>query len=357
MRGRIDISMSWTVPTQQQCMRCPPVQAVLPTQEGTRIGCPSSCACGYRCGTLAAAVIVPSDVAAAPTTATISRPAPVPSLGSATADHVEHAAELIRQARNPVLFVGVRAGDPASCAALRALLAVTDLPVVETFQAAGVVSRALEDRYVGRVGLFRNQPGDILVADADVIVTVGYDAVEYDPRLWNTAPGRTLIHLDELPADIDVHYQPTLELPGDIAATLTDLAPRLAGWRLPDAAAATVAEQRSALAAIDEQARNQPETKLGLNPAALCLKIRELVDDDATIACDVGSNYIFMGRHFRAYQPRRLCSPTDSRLLVLRCHGARPPRWCAPAPRWCRYPATADSFSAHRNWRPPLGSG
>lgn len=93
---------------------------------------------------------------------------------------------------------------------------------------------------------------------------------------------------------------------GDIAATLTDLAPRLAGWRLPDAAAATVAEQRSALAAIDEQARNQPETKLGLNPAALCLKIRELVDDDATIACDVGSNYIFMGRHFRAYQPRRL---------------------------------------------------
>jgi len=306
---------------------------------------------------LAAAVIVPSDVAAAPTTATISRPAPVPSLGSATADHVEHAAELIRQARNPVLFVGVRAGDPASCAALRALLAVTDLPVVETFQAAGVVSRALEDRYVGRVGLFRNQPGDILVAHADVIVTVGYDAVEYDPRLWNTAPGRTPIHLDELPADIDVHYQPTLELRGDIAATLTDLAPRLAGWRLPDAAAATVAEQRSALAAIDEQARNQPETKLRLNPAALCLKIRELVDDDATIACDVGSNYIFMGRHFRAYQPRRLCSPTDSRLLVLRCHGAWPPRWCAPAPRWCRYPATADSFSAHRNWRPPLGSG
>ena len=158
MRGRIDISMSWTVPTQQQCMRCPPVQAVLPTQEGTRIGCPSSCACGYRCGTLAAAVIVPSDVAAAPTTATISRPAPVPSLGSATADHVEHAAELIRQARNPVLFVGVRAGDPASCAALRALLAVTDLPVVETFQAAGVVSRALEDRFVGGSGCSATSP-------------------------------------------------------------------------------------------------------------------------------------------------------------------------------------------------------
>ena len=36
------------------------------------------------------------------------------------------------------------------------------------------------------------------------------------------------------------------------------------------------------------------------------LKIRELVDDDATIACDVGSHYIYMARHFRGYQPRRV---------------------------------------------------
>lgn len=43
-----------------------------------------------------------------------------------------------------------------------------------------------------------------------------------------------------------------------------------------------------------------------MNPAAVVLKIRDLVDDDATIACDVGSHYIYMARHFRAYQPRRL---------------------------------------------------
>ncbi len=100
------------------------------------------------------------------------------------------------------------------------MLAATDLPVVETFQAAGVVSRELEDHFVGRVGLFRNQPGDILISHADVLVTVGFDPVEYDPRLWNADPARTLIHIDEIPADIDNHYQPALELRGDIAATL-----------------------------------------------------------------------------------------------------------------------------------------
>jgi acetolactate synthase I/II/III large subunit len=254
----------------------------------------------------AAAVVLPADVAAAPTAAAIGQPARMSALGPAPAVHIEAAASLIRAARQPVLFVGARAGDPASCAALRALLAVTDLPVVETFQAAGLVSRELEDHFVGRVGLFRNQPGDILIAHADAVVTVGYDPVEYDPRLWNTEPARTVIHIDELPADIDVHYQPTLELRGDIAATVAELTPGLAGLRLSDAALAAVEEQRATLLRIDEQARNQPETKVGVNPAALVLKIRELVDDDTTIACDVGSNYIFMGRHFRVYEPQRL---------------------------------------------------
>jgi len=191
-------------------------------------------------------------------------------------------------------------------AALRELLAVTDLPVVETFQAAGVVSRDLEDHFVGRVGLFRNQPGDVLISHADVLVTVGFDPVEYDPRFWNSDPTRTLIHIDEIPADIDHYYQPALELRGDIAATLTELIPLLSGLRLSEQAGVAVAEQRTALAQIDDEARAHPDTAVGPNPAALVLKIRDLIDDDATVACDIGSHFIYMARHFRVYQPRRL---------------------------------------------------
>lgn len=244
--------------------------------------------------------------AIASTAAAITHPARVSALGTPPAGQIEQAARLIRAARQPVLLVGVRAGDPAPCAALRDLLAVTDLPVVETFQVAGVVSHKVEDHFFGRVGLFRNQPGDILIAHADVVVTVGFDSMEYDPRMWNIDPDRTLIHIDELPADLDEHYQPTLELRGDIAAALTELTPLLSGLRLPDTALAAAADQRAALVRIDEDARNHPETELGLNPAVVVLKIRELVEDDATIACAVGSNYIYMARHFRVYEPRRL---------------------------------------------------
>ncbi|MGB6766107.1 acetolactate synthase AlsS [Mycobacterium sp.] len=254
----------------------------------------------------AAAVVLPADVLAATTSAAIIEPSPVPALGPAPADRITQAVNLIRAAQRPVLFVGLRVGEPEPCAALRELLAVTDLPVVETFQAAGVVSRELEDHFVGRVGLFRNQPGDIVIGHADVLVTVGFDPVEYDPRLWNSDPARTLIHIDEVPADIDNHYQPALELRGDIAATLTELIRPLTGLRLNDAVSAHCATQRAALVNIDEEARNRPQTGIGLNPAAVVLKIRDLIDDDATVACDVGSHYIYMARHFRVYRPRRL---------------------------------------------------
>jgi acetolactate synthase-1/2/3 large subunit len=254
----------------------------------------------------AAAVVLPADVLTATTSAAIVEPNPVPALGPAPADRIAQAVSLIRAAQRPALFVGVRVGEPAPCAALRELLAVTELPVVETFQAAGVVSRELEDHFVGRVGLFRNQPGDIVIGHADVLVTVGFDPVEYDPRLWNPDPARTLIHLDEMPADIDNHYQPTLELRGDIAATLSELTRELTGLRLDSAVRKRVAEQRAALTSIDDEARHRPQTDIGVNPAAVVLKLRDLLGDDATVSCDVGSHYIYMARHFRVYQPRRL---------------------------------------------------
>jgi acetolactate synthase I/II/III large subunit len=254
----------------------------------------------------AAAVVLPADVLTALTSAAIVEPNPVPALGPAPADRIAQAVSLIRAAQRPALFVGVRAGEPAPCAALRELLTVTELPVVETFQAAGVVSRELEDHFVGRVGLFRNQPGDIVIGHADVLVTVGFDPVEYDPRLWNPDPARTLIHLDEMPADIDNHYQPTLELRGDIAATLSELTRALTGLQLDDAVRKRVAEQRAALSSIDDEARHRPQTDIGVNPAAVVLKLRDLLGDDATVSCDVGSHYIYMARHFRVYQPRRL---------------------------------------------------
>ena len=254
----------------------------------------------------AAAVVLPADVLAAPTAATISARLPIARLAAAPSDAIQDAAALIRAARRPTLLVGTRGADPESCQAIRGLIAATGLPVVETFQGAGVVSRDLEDHYLGRVGLFCNQPGDVIVEHADVLITVGYDAVEYDPALWNTDVARTIVHIDSVPADIDNNYQPTLELRGDVAATVSALSQSLVGLTVSEVFREEIDHQRDMLADIDTGALSSPPTELGLNPAAVILRLRAELDDDATIACDIGSVYIYMARHFRVFEPRHL---------------------------------------------------
>lgn len=256
------------------------------------------------CG--AVAVVLPADVAAEHTSAQLALTPGIPRMGPAPAQEISRAAAHLKNARRPVLLIGARGAAPEVCAAIQRLVAGSDLPVVETFQAAGVLSRALEQHYLGRVGLFRNQPGDIVVGRADLVVAIGYDPVEYDPALWNPETARPIIHIDSGVAGIDNHYQPELELRGDIAATLEALAPQVHGLRLTDEVNAHNAIERARLKTIDDDARRQPASDAGLNPAAVVLTLREHLDDDTTITCDVGSIYIYMARHFRVYRPRHL---------------------------------------------------
>nr|WP_248002436.1 hypothetical protein [Streptomyces sp. RPA4-2] len=89
--------------------------------------------------------MIPDDVAGAPTAASVVQPHRHPAHGPAPAECIHRAAQIIRAARQPLLLVGLRGADTEACTALRELIRVTGLPVVETFQAAGIV-RALQEQ-------------------------------------------------------------------------------------------------------------------------------------------------------------------------------------------------------------------
>ncbi|QYF74164.1 acetolactate synthase AlsS [Cryobacterium sp. PAMC25264] len=253
----------------------------------------------------AAAVVLPYDVLTDSTTVSMTTPHWVPQLGAAPAASIREAAELLRTAQFPVILAGARSGSDRAVAALHRLLGAAKLPVVETFQAAGVISHDLEEHYLGRVGLFRNQPGDVLLHKADLILAIGYDFVEYEPSKWNRDHLRRIIHLDELSADLDDYYRPTVELRGDVAETMDALAREIDGLTLSASASAVVATERARLAEADQPIHRDDESE-GVHPAELTLAMRALLPDDTTVLCDVGSHYIYMARHFRTYHPRTL---------------------------------------------------
>ncbi|AUG29055.1 MULTISPECIES: acetolactate synthase AlsS [Microbacterium] len=258
----------------------------------------------------AAAVVLPYDVSTATTAVGFTEPIVPAAVGGAAAASVDRAAALLREARFPVVLAGARSGDPRTVDALHALLRATGLPVVETFQAAGIISRDLEDHYLGRVGFARNQPGDVLLHHADLVLTLGYDPVEFVPAEWNLGKERRIVHVDTVAADIDNDYRPDVELLGDLATTLTDLTRALhtrGGIPQRDAATAVIVErERTRLAENTDLGDPHHDDAFGLDPVAVVAGIRAALPDEATVLCDVGSNYLYMARHFRTYRPRSL---------------------------------------------------
>ncbi|MDD1381180.1 acetolactate synthase AlsS [Limosilactobacillus reuteri] len=253
----------------------------------------------------AAFVSLPQDVDDAEVT---EKPLPIyetPKMGPADPNDLQKLVELIKNSKMPVILVGQRGADEEITTALRKLLSDYLLPVVETYQAAGVVSRDLEQQsYFGRIGLFRNQVGDQLLQQSDLVIAVGYDPIEYEPRNWNKEGNLRIVNLDTLPAQIDNHYTPIMQLVGNITTSLTELDKLLKGYEYPLAATEQLAKYKQEL---DQDKKIQvPASNDASHPLAVVHAIQENVTDDMHVALDVGSHYIWMARHFRCYQPRHL---------------------------------------------------
>lgn len=251
----------------------------------------------------AAFVSLPQDVLALEVPRTDGEAHAETELGPAPAGAIERAAAKIAGAERPVLLLGLGSSSPTNAAAVRRLLSRFPLATIETYEAAGVLSRELARHFVGRVGLFRNQPGDALLADADLVLTVGFNPVEYDPEVWNAENRLDVIHLDDTEMTAGLKYHPQLELRGGIAATLDALASGLPP-RDDVATPERVAELRRELNAGVEASLARPAKPI--HPLRFIHDLQSHVDDATTVISDVGSHYMWLARHLYCYEPRHL---------------------------------------------------
>jgi acetolactate synthase-1/2/3 large subunit len=234
-------------------------------------------------------------------------PLPAPAfagLGPADGTAIREAARLIDAASNPVVLLGMLASKPANARALQTFISKNNLPVVGTFQAAGAVGAMLFDNFGGRVGQLANQPADRLLESADLVITVGYDPVEYWPPLWNGKNQRKIVHVDVLPTDLDNCYSPYVELTGDIAQTLQALTLQLHRAQksaLSSAILETIAAERKLLSK-EAVARGG----LPIHPLRLVHELQQFLGSDITVCLDMGSFHLWIARHLYSFRPRQV---------------------------------------------------
>lgn len=252
-------------------------------------------------------ISIPQDVTDSPVSVKAIKPLSAPKLGSASVLDINYLAQAINNAVLPVLLLGNGASSEGVTAAVRRLLDAVKLPVVETFQGAGIVSRELEDEtFFGRVGLFRNQPGDMLLKRADLVIAIGYDPIEYEARNWNAEISARIIVIDVEQAEIDTYFQPERELIGDMAHTLDLLLPAIKGYELPEGSKEYLKGLRNNIENVSDVKFDRDSAHGLVHPLDLIDVLQENTTDDITVTVDVGSHYIWMARYFKSYEARHL---------------------------------------------------
>jgi acetolactate synthase I/II/III large subunit len=238
-------------------------------------------------------VELPEDVAGSDTDAQVQKPGHVrrPDPDTKT---IEGAAELINSSRHPLLILSAGANRKLISNELREFVERTCIHVVHTQMGKGVLSD--DSSYsLFATGINKRDYVNCGIDRADLIITVGYNIVEYPPYVWNRELDKKIIHIDFVEADVDRFYDPQIEIVGDVAVSLRLLAPKVA--RRDDT---LFADLRLFLA---EKLAATCETTFPPVPQEVVCNVRKVLGVDDILTLDNGIYKLWFSRLYRTYKP------------------------------------------------------
>ena len=210
-------------------------------------------------------------------------------------DKIRQAAELVSNAKYPLVMAGngvVRAGADADLVAFAEKL---NIPVATTFMAKGSMPFS-HDLSLGTVGLQANDYVACGFDRADVVICVGYDMIEYHPHLWNRDKNNKIIHVDMSPAEVDEHYILECGVVGDVGAALRGIA----------ALASPQSESRARNlrdTIVEELNAHAGDDSFPLLPQRIILDLRKALQPEDIVVSDVGAHKMWMARMYQAERP------------------------------------------------------
>ena len=217
------------------------------------------------------------------------------------------AFDIIRHARRPIILAGNGCIRKRASKQLRSFCEKTGVGVVSTFMAKGCVDMDA-DYCLFTIGLQAKDVVACAVDAADVVITLGYDMVEYHPYLWNSKHDKHIIHADFLPAEIDSDYHPETEIVGDLAHTL---------WMLNERVDATgglnfdTSQQQGTRKVMQEELamHKDDDTKGKLRPQKVLWDVRQFLDAEDIVLSDVGAHKMWIARHYQCHEPNTCLIP------------------------------------------------
>ena len=217
------------------------------------------------------------------------------------------AYKLMSESNSPILIAGNGAIRKRSSRQLREFCERTNIPVVTTFMGKGAVD-CNSDYCLSTVCLGAIDFGDIAIKNSDLVITLGYDMVEYHPKLWSRNSEAKIIHIDFEAAEIDECYIPEVEVVGDLAHSLSVLNNIIDKEGIKSYDFKYVKKMRADIKEDHEHYKDDEQKGL-IKPQKFLYDLRKFLNKDDILISDVGAHKMWIARNYPCYEPNTCIIP------------------------------------------------
>jgi acetolactate synthase-1/2/3 large subunit len=231
------------------------------------------------------------------------------------------AANLILGSKTPILLVGNGCIRGRPSLYVRKFVEKTGICSMNTFMAKGVISDK-SDRHLHTIGIREADHASIAMREADLVIAIGYDLVEYSPKHWNGSLDKKIIHIDFTPAESDTYYPPTIEIAADIEYTMYAILEEIERIRKQDGTEEEKQRQyriphsdspelfktikREIVWRLE---RYKNDFSYPIKPEKLVLDVRDALDESDIVISDVGVHKLWIAKIYNTYTPNTCIVP------------------------------------------------
>ncbi|MGA9583786.1 MAG: biosynthetic-type acetolactate synthase large subunit [Terracidiphilus sp.] len=215
---------------------------------------------------------------------------------------LKHAAELIKNAKRPVILAGHGISESGAMEQVRTLAERAQIPVALTLLGLGNFP-ASHPLNLGMMGMHGESWVNTAIQEADLLIACG---MRFDDRVTGTPSTYALkakkIHIEVDPSEINKNVKVDVALVGDLRAVLEELLPRVAG-RDGSAWLKTIESSKGAVSVRD--IKNLPDSG-HLYAAHVMHDLWRITGGNAIVSTDVGQHQMWEAQYFHHETPRSL---------------------------------------------------
>jgi acetolactate synthase-1/2/3 large subunit len=150
---------------------------------------------------------------------------------------------------------------------------------------------------IGAIGLAAHDYVSFGVDEADLIICIGVDMIEYHPHLWNPKCDRRILHIDVNSAEVDQHYILEAGVVGDISSSLT----RVMDYAQEPSVDTKIHKLHDIV--HDQYNEFKDDLKFPIKPQKIISDVRQVLGDEDIVISDVGAHKMWIARLYQAEAP------------------------------------------------------